>query len=196
MANRFLSYLLQATLLVGLITGCKTETDKVITPEPVSTAPEADGSGVTATSSTTATVTFSTQQLELLGYINNLRSKPCQCGTTTYPAAAPLQLNALLNEASRKHAADMANYNYFSHTGRDGSKPWDRMSREGYVWRYAGENIAAGNATVLATFNQWRNSPGHCANMMSANFKEVGLGYAYSAASTYKHYWVTDFGTR
>ena len=135
-------------------------------------------------------------QQEILTYLNVARSKSCLCGTTTYAQAPALVLNAKLTSASDKFALDLATYNYFSHTGRDGSLPWDRMTREGYVWRAAGENIAAGYPTARAVVDGWLKSPGHCANIMSSNFKEVGVGYAYTTTSTYKAYWVTDFGTQ
>ena len=135
-------------------------------------------------------------QGEILTYLNQARSKSCLCGTTTYAATTPLALNNKLTAASDKHALDMATYNYFSHTGRDGSKPWDRMTREGYIWRTAGENIAAGYTTARAVVDGWLKSPGHCANIMNPNFKEVGVGYATNASSTYRVYWVNDFGTQ
>ena len=135
-------------------------------------------------------------QQEVLTYLNAARSKSCVCGTTTYPAAPALALNAKLNTASDNHAIDMATYNYFSHTGRDGSKPWDRMTRAGYVWRAAGENIAAGYTTARAVVDGWLKSPGHCANIMNPNYKEVGVGYGYTTTSTYKSYWVNNFGTQ
>lgn len=78
------------------------------------------------------------------------RSKSCLCGTTTYASVPALALNTKLTSASDKFALDLGTYNYFSHTGRDGSLPWDRMTREGYVWRAAGENIAAGYPTARA----------------------------------------------
>lgn len=135
-------------------------------------------------------------QQEILTYLNAARSKSCLCGTTTYAPAPALALNAKLNTASDKFAVDLATYNYFSHTGRDGSQPWDRMTREGYIWRTAGENIAAGYTTARSVVDGWLQSPGHCANIMNPAFKEVGVGYAYSATSTYKYYWVNDFGTQ
>lgn len=135
-------------------------------------------------------------QQEILTYLNAARSRSCQCGSTTYAPAPALALNAKLNSASDKFALDMATYNYFSHTGRDGSAPWDRMTREGYIWRTAGENIAAGYTTARTTVDGWLKSPGHCANIMNPAFKEVGVGYAYTTTSTYKHYWVNDFGTQ
>lgn len=135
-------------------------------------------------------------QQEILTYMNAARSKSCLCGTMTYAAVPALALNTKLTTASDKFALDLAIYNYFSHTGRDGSLPWDRMTREGYVWRAAGENIAAGYPTARAVVDGWLKSPGHCANIMSPNFREVGVVYAYTTTSTYKAYWVTDFGTQ
>ncbi|KAB7733057.1 CAP domain-containing protein [Rudanella paleaurantiibacter] len=190
--------------LLCLATACQPQQEQILTqtPQPVASSiwkennetpivqtPQAGGSGRVAAATTV-------QQQEILTYLNQARSKSCLCGSTTYPATTPLQLNTKLNAASDKHAVDMATYNYFSHTGRDGSRPWDRMTREGYVWRTAGENIAAGYTTTRAVVDGWLRSPGHCANIMNPNFKEVGVGYGYSTTSTYKHYWVTDFGTQ
>lgn len=151
---------------------------------------------ITVTPSGARAVASPALQQEILTYLNAARSKSCQCGTKTYAAAPALALNAKLNTASDKFALDMATYNYFSHTGRDGSAPWDRMTREGYIWRAAGENIAAGYTTARATVDGWLKSPGHCANIMNPAFKEVGVGYAYTTTSTYKHYWVNDFGAQ
>lgn len=134
-------------------------------------------------------------QQEILTYLNAARARSCLCGTTTYAPVPALALSTKLTSASDKFALDLATYNYFSHTGRDGSRPWDRMTREGYIWRAAGENIAAGCTTARAVVDGWLKSPGHCANIMIPNFREVGVGYAYTTTSTYKAYWVTDFGT-
>jgi len=67
------------------------------------------------------------------------------------------------------------------------------MTDAGYNFSAAAENIAAGNATAAATVQQWINSPGHCANLMSATYVDTGIGYGYSATSTYKHYWTQNF---
>ncbi|UHG93524.1 CAP domain-containing protein [Spirosoma oryzicola] len=197
-----ITYLLGVLALVGATAACQSDRETTQTPAPVtSSVYKEGGAGETLgmapdLSGARAAVSTSTQQQEVLTYINQARSKPCQCGTTVYPAVPALALNSLLTSASDKHAVDMATNNYFSHTGKDGSQPWDRMTREGYKWRAAGENIAAGYATTRAVVDGWLKSEGHCKNIMSANFKEVGVGYGYSASSTYKHYWVTDFGTK
>lgn len=197
-----ITYFLACAALVWASAACQSDQETAQTPMPVASSTYKEAAGGQATSTqpdlagARAAAATSAQQQEVLSYINQARSKPCQCGTTTYPAVPALILNAQLNTASDKYAVDMATYNYFSHTGRDGSLPWDRMTREGYSWRAAGENIAAGYTTPRAVVDGWLKSPGHCKNIMSAGFKDVGVGYAYTTTSTYKSYWVTDFGTR
>lgn len=137
-----------------------------------------------------------TLQREVLTYLNQARSRSCRCGSTTYPPVPPLSLSEELNTASQRYADDMAQTGVFSHTGRDRSRPQDRVTRAGYVWQAVGENIAAGTATVRSTVDGWLKSPGHCANIMNPQFREVGVGYSRAAGGRYHHYWVTDFGTR
>ena len=195
-----ITYLATAALL-SVMASCQSDRETTQTPAPVMSSVYKEGEASTGASPVTpnlsgARAASNTQQQEVLAYINQARSKPCQCGSTSYPAVPALTLNTQLNSASDKFALDLATYNYFSHTGRDGSQPWDRMTREGYAWRAAGENIAAGYTTTRAVVDGWLKSEGHCKNIMSASFKDVGVGYAYTATSTYKYYWVTDFGTR
>ena len=194
------TYFLGVAALAGAIAGC--QPDQQVVQAPVASSVYKDGGTATAsgivpeTSGARLASATTAQQQEVLTYINQARSQTCLCGTTTYPAVPALTLNTMLNTASDKFAVDLATYNYFSHTGRDGSLPWDRMTREGYKWRAAGENIAAGYTTPRTVVDGWLKSPGHCKNIMSANFKDIGVGYGYSASSTYKYYWVTDFGTK
>ena len=54
----------------------------------------------------------------------------------------------------------------------------------------------AGQATPESVVSGWLQSPGHCANIMNPALRELGVGYAYNGNSTYRHYWVQDFGTR
>ncbi len=134
---------------------------------------------------------------DLLDRINALRASGASCGSSgNFPAVAPVVWNDKLTQAADAHALDMANKNYFSHDSQDGRKFSDRITAAGYTWVAAGENIAAGQATVEAVMNSWRNSPGHCANLMSANFADVGVACrpAASSANTYSKYWVMDLG--
>ncbi len=122
----------------------------------------------------------------------------------------PLKLNEALREAARGHAEDMAENNFFDHTGSDGSSLADRINRVNYPnWLYAAENIAAGFPTAEGVVQAWLNSPIHRENILHPNLKEIGVGYAYdpndqanvrlwdgTIGGPYYHYWVQDFGTR
>ena len=130
----------------------------------------------------------------MLSLTNTARAQARTCGSTRFSAAAPLAANAQLTQAAQGHAADMAARNYFSHTSQDGRTMAQRVTATGYAWRSIGENIAAGQSTPEAVVAGWLKSEGHCRNIMNANFKELGVGYA--AGGSYGHYWVQDFGRR
>jgi LysM repeat protein len=106
---------------------------------------------------------------------------------------SPLQVDTCLQNAANAHATDMANSNYFSHTGLNGSSPTSRANAAGYSGG-VGENIAAGNGSAQTTFDQWMSSSGHRSNILNASYQTIGIGYAYNASSTYGHYWVQVFG--
>lgn len=103
-----------------------------------------------------------------------------------------------LNRAAQGHSEDMRDQNYFSHTGLNGSSPWERACDACYELGCGpatamAENIAAGNSGAQATFDQWRNSPGHNANMLGGNFTKLGIGRA-TGGGTYGVYWTNVFG--
>ncbi|MBO3800410.1 MAG: PKD domain-containing protein [Candidatus Brockarchaeota archaeon] len=107
----------------------------------------------------------------------------------------PLSLSNTLTTAAQLHSEDMASRNYFSHTTPEGKTFVDRIREAGYTYATClGENIAAGFSTAQEAFEAWKNSPGHNQNMLNPCFKAIGIGLAYSASSTYKWYWTTDFG--
>ena len=66
-------------------------------------------------------------QAEVLQRVNAFRASGAVCGGVAYPAAGALSWNANLLQAAKGHATDMATNNYFSHTGRDGRFPDQRV---------------------------------------------------------------------
>ncbi|MBD3881758.1 T9SS type A sorting domain-containing protein [Phormidium tenue FACHB-886] len=112
---------------------------------------------------------------------------------------APLKLNAKLSNAAYVHSRDMALRDFFSHTGSDGSNVTNRIREAGYRSLNAGENIAAGYATAEAVVEGWMNSPGHRANILFPNVKEIGVGFYFlsndSGAVLQRYYWTQDFAT-
>jgi uncharacterized protein YkwD len=104
-----------------------------------------------------------------------------------------------LNRAAQGHSEDMRDQDYFSHTGLDGSSPWDRACEACYdlgcgPQTAMAENIAAGNTGAQGTFTQWQNSPGHNANMLGSNFTVIGIGRATGGMAMYSAYWTNVFG--
>jgi hypothetical protein len=106
-----------------------------------------------------------------------------------------LSIDIRLMEAARRHNNDMATHDFFSHTGSDGSSPFDRIADAGYSFRSAGENIAGGYRTAAAAVQAWMNSSGHRANILNSSYQHIGVGYTYNSSSSYGHYWTTDFGS-
>ena len=131
----------------------------------------------------------------VLDLVNRVRSTPRSCGNKAFSAARPLRWNDLLAESSRLHAEDMAHYNYFSHSGRDGSGPAQRVERAGYSYRLMGENIAAGQMKPEDAMAAWVKSPVHCVNLMNPAFTEMGAAFAIDPGSEKGVYWAQAFGT-
>jgi uncharacterized protein YkwD len=132
----------------------------------------------------------------VLDLVNEARASARNCGNRNFNAARPLRWNERLAEATRLHAEDMARNDYFSHRGRDGSNPAQRVERAGYRYRSTGENIAAGGRMKPEdAVAGWINSPGHCANLMNPAFTEMGAAYAVDSASEMGVYWAQAFGT-
>ena len=112
----------------------------------------------------------------------------------------PLTMCAPLTRAAQNYAATMANKNFFSHTGKDGSTMDERIQKAGYNWKNSkvasvvAENIAAGQISVREVMVSWRNSKGHYKNMMNPQLAHVGFGRSTNSKSDYKTYWVQNFG--
>jgi uncharacterized protein YkwD len=117
-----------------------------------------------------------------------------------------LSVNGRLAAAARAHAVDMVKRHYFDHTAPGGVSFVRRIMRRDYAqpgdgWR-VGENLAWGShdlATPRMIVRSWMNSPGHRANILNGNFREIGIGVARGApeagvgrAATY----ATEFGAR
>lgn len=132
---------------------------------------------------------------KLLEAMNSARTQARQCGTQSFTATTPLVWNATLGSAAEGHSRAMANQNFFDHKDRDGRTPGDRAELAGYAGQQVGENIAAGQDTVRKVVDGWLASPGHCANLMNPQFRELGAAYAVDPKSDAGIYWTAMFGT-
>ena len=118
----------------------------------------------------------------------------------------PLRVNGRLSAAAQQHTRVMVRRRYFSHTSRSGNDMGDRIRSQGYLsgarsWMI-GENLAWGSgerSTPRSIVRAWMNSPGHRRNILTARFREIGIGVVDSApvstanrGATY----TTTFGSR
>jgi uncharacterized protein YkwD len=109
---------------------------------------------------------------------------------------APYTRAPELDAAARRQSLDMATTGNFDHTGTDGSTPFDRIRAAGYNFTSAGENIAAGQDTAESVMTSWMNSAGHRANILHADYKELGISVVFQEGSEFRFYWTQTFGAR
>ena len=148
----------------------------------------------TVTPQTSTNIYLSDFKAQFLEKINTVRERGCKCGISYMRPVAPLVWNDELAASAKGHTIDMARNNYFSHESMDGRTLKDRVVNAGYTYSgyqsfAIGENIAMGQQTIDEVMTGWFKSVGHCKNLMSPNFTEVGI-------YEYKTYWVQDFGGR
>lgn len=103
----------------------------------------------------------------------------------------PLTENWELSRVARYKSSDMRDRGYFSHTSPTYGSPFDMMKNFGIRYTAAGENIAMGQRSAAEVMNGWMNSPGHKANILNANYTQIGVGYAVNSNGT--PYWTQMF---
>jgi uncharacterized protein YkwD len=104
-----------------------------------------------------------------------------------------LDVDERLAAAARAHSLDMADRGFFDHRGSDGSKAGERISDQGYRWRFYAENIACGQRSAEQLFADWMASQHHRANILSDNVERVGVGIVYREGSDCIYYWTAVF---
>jgi uncharacterized protein YkwD len=94
----------------------------------------------------------------------------------------PLEWDAEMLYLARQHSESMANFNFFSHTGRDGKTVDERADAAGVRdWRSIGENIAYNSGVknkVEFAVQSWLQSPNHKNNLLSRKWTRTGIGVA------------------
>ncbi|TXF90879.1 CAP domain-containing protein [Neolewinella aurantiaca] len=111
-----------------------------------------------------------------LTLVNNVRSTGCDCGNQRMPPVGALALHPQLTVAAQAHSEDQARMQQMQHAGSDGSSVGTRVTRAGFTWRSVGENVAWNYPDVEAVVAAWLSSPGHCTNIMNANYQYMGMG--------------------
>ena len=151
--------------------------------------PSATKAPATATSASSSCATLNTNfENTVIVLLNAERAKA---------GLGPLTAQPQLMSAARAHSVDMACKNFLSHTGSDGSSPFDRMARFGYSFSAAAENVYAGGGpfnSPEAAVAGWMNSPGHRTNILNGVYVHIGSGYAFNDKSEYGGYFANSFG--
>ncbi len=96
----------------------------------------------------------------------------------TSASVGRLKVNPLLEQAAQAKANDMATKGYFAHNSPDGTTPWHWFAQVGYDYVYAGENLAIDFFESADVEKAWMNSPLHRANIINADFTEIGIATA------------------
>ena len=100
----------------------------------------------------------------------------------------------------------MIEKDYFAHTAPDGETLGGRLKRFGYTpegyqyWKVGGNIAWHSNSAVEPDkiFEGWMNSPGHRKNILTEDFRQIGIG---TYTGQYKSYeqsimYTADFGVR
>lgn len=101
-----------------------------------------------------------------------------------------LSYNNTMEHYARIKSKDMGDNGYFSHEDKQGNLITAQMKADGVSYRAWGENIAyiqgINSNSALATkfMDNWMNSSGHRANILSTNFSSIGIG-VYKIGNTY-----------
>ena len=136
--------------------------------------------GVTAVSPSVSAAAIRTMEKDAFQLINTERSL---AGLPT------LQWSDKVADVARYHSANMAEQNFFSHQGLDGSFVDDRAAKLNMGrWAAIGENIAfmkGFDNPVEVAVQQWLRSPGHKKNLLNPDWTETAIGLAVSADGKY-----------
>lgn len=116
--------------------------------------------------------------LKILGYASQISPTEVVRLTNDRRSAAglgSLELNSTLSDAARAKGEDMLAKDYWAHIAPDGTEPWKFFLDSGYVYRYAGENLARDFMNPSSAIDAWMSSSSHKENMLSPKYREIGI---------------------
>lgn len=116
---------------------------------------------------------------QVLGYAANISSSEVESLTNQIRTQNGLQVlkdNPVLDAAALAKGQDMLAKGYWAHVAPDGTQPWAFFVHAGYGYQYAGENLARDFPDAASAVSAWMASPTHKENILSPNYKEIGIG--------------------
>ncbi len=130
--------------------------------------------------------------LQRLNEVRQVGDAPCVASTVPMP---PLAWESRLAGSAHEQATDLALRDLLSHVDARQRGLGARLRAVGYAAAGAGENLAAGQTDFDDTLQAWLASPTHCANLMQAEFRDVGLACVQRPGSRFERFWVVHLGT-
>ncbi len=119
-----------------------------------------------------------------------------------------LKLSNRLSAAATQQSASMGAKGFFGHNSSDGTAFWKRIRRyytdRNYRYWSVGENLlwSSPDLDAAQALDMWMKSPNHRANLLSKNWREIGLSaiHVEAAPGAFEGLDVTivtaDFGVR
>jgi uncharacterized protein YkwD len=98
-----------------------------------------------------------------------------------------------LTAAARVHSRDMAKGDFLDHRGSDGSRPGDRIKKQGYHWSFYAENVACGPRTGTQALKSWMESKPHRDNVLNGTVEHVGISVSRRAGTRCIYHWTAVF---
>ncbi|MGZ8868081.1 MAG: CAP domain-containing protein [Thermoanaerobaculia bacterium] len=95
----------------------------------------------------------------------------------------PLRHDDRLLRAADSRMRDMEELAYWGHIAPDGRSPFEMIGPQGYDYRNAGENLAAGFETAEVLVQSWMESKGHRDNIMSPVYQDCGVSVIEGATT-------------
>lgn len=99
----------------------------------------------------------------------------------------PVRADPRLALAAGRHAQDMAEHDFFSHQGSDGSRVDTRVRGAAYPYHLVAENIAVGQTVAAEVVEGWMQSDGHRQNILRPTVRDAGVAHLAP-------YWVLVLG--
>jgi hypothetical protein len=108
----------------------------------------------------------------------------------------PLKLNESLCEAAQTYAETLLKTGQIRHADDQGRRADYRVATVGYFYHRLGENLAAGQLSWERAMEMWLQSPPHRANLLNADYRELGIGFTADDAAKYRTAWTQLLGAR
>ncbi len=114
----------------------------------------------------------------VLGYASQIDTKKIIELTNSQrlnASAGIVKENPELTAAAVAKVNDMFSNNYWAHVSPTGTEPWYFVSKAGYKYQHAGENLARDFSNPRDVVTAWMASPTHKKNLLDKRYKDIGV---------------------